>query len=116
MKPLPDLILSACCWFNPACCWFNISSPSVRRCEDICKPGTGREKSDGYGQLFGQIGGAGDALGGWGHLGGDVAGSCDALRSEDAAQVRDQRIQGAGREGPPRADFQSCDAVCPDRL
>jgi hypothetical protein len=57
---------------------------------------TASAKGPPAGSLFQQIGGAGNALGGFGHLGGHLAGSSGVFRSENHAQVRDQRFRRSG--------------------
>jgi len=68
------------------------------------------------GRLFQEISRARGTLGGCGHLGGELAGLRGAFRRENEAQVRDQRVQGAGRKGAPKTDFQLGDGSRPDRL
>jgi hypothetical protein len=68
------------------------------------------------GEIFQEIGGVGNAFGGFGRLGGDLASPGDKFGVDDPAQVCDRRFPASGRKAPPRANLQSFDASCLDRL
>ncbi len=68
------------------------------------------------GEIFQKIRGVHNAVRGFGHPGGELAGADEALRGEDGAKVRDQRLLRGRRKASSSTDFQPLDPCSPSPL
>jgi hypothetical protein len=106
---------------NGASC-HRASSPAVNQLAVIAAPITSTARlhrsanTPAAGEILQKLSSGHNAVGRFSHPGSDLAGPVGILRGENPAQVRDQRFLSSGRKASPRANFQSLELSCPDRL